>query len=157
MFYSTSTHNSSQQGGTGAIASSQGAMVMNVKDLWIWFMAGLVPHHVRKQQSRYGFMLEIQALFWSLRYDAGEWTISLTLLKWLRHSIWTAVINENIIWIWCVAGMIPYHFKKQQAKGKLTLEIQALFWSLRYAAGKWAIQIPLIERLRNVNHDTMYH
>ena len=119
-------------------------------------MAGLVPHHFGREQGSTGYTLDIQALFWSLRYDAGEWTISLTLLKWLRHSIWTAVINQNIIGIWFVAGMIPYHFKKHQVKGRLTLEIQALFWSLRYGAGKWAIQVPLIERLRHANHDRMY-
>ena len=128
---------------------------MNEKDLWIWFMAGLVPHRIKKQSSRYGYTLEIQAVFWSLHYDAGEWTISVPLLKWLRHSIWTAVINENIIWIWFVAGMLPYHCKKQHAKDKLTLEIQALFWTLRYSAGKWAIQVPLIQRLGKVIHDAI--
>jgi hypothetical protein len=125
---------------------------MSEKNIWIWFLAGLLPHHFKKQGGRKGYTVEIQALFWSLQYASGDWVISVPLLRWLQHSIWTAVMNENIIWIWFLAGLLPHHFKKHLMKGSLTLEAQALFWSFYYIKGKWVIRVPFIERLRNVIH-----
>ena len=58
--------------------------------------------------------------------------------------------NEQVIWLCVAAGFIPYFFKKQQIRGGFTLEIQALFWSVRYTNRQWIIRIPLIERLRRV-------
>lgn len=57
--------------------------------------------------------------------------------------------NEQLIFMCVVAGFIPYLFKKQQIRGRLVLEIQALFWSVRYTNRQWIIRIPLIERLRH--------
>ena len=58
--------------------------------------------------------------------------------------------NEQVIWLCVVAGFIPYFFKKQQIRGKLVLEIRALFWSVQYNNRQWIVRVPLIERLRHV-------
>jgi hypothetical protein len=57
------------------------------------------------------------------------------------------------IWLWLLAGFIPYSLKKQQEGHDQILEVRAIFWSLmihRRRSGRraWAIHIPLIEHLR---------
>ena len=63
-------------------------------------------------------------------------------------------MNGNEIWIWVAVGLIPYDIKRSRAaNGVYTLEVRALFWSLRVRRHKsrreWAVCIPLIERLRD--------
>lgn len=63
-------------------------------------------------------------------------------------------MNEWEIWIWLVVGLVPYHVKKAYLSGgKSTLEVRALFWSLRMLRRRsgrtdWSVRIPLVERLR---------
>ena len=58
----------------------------------------------------------------------------------------------NHIWVWLVAGFLPYTIKRQQGKEGQTLHAGALFWSLtmRWRGGQrsWSVSIPLIEHLR---------
>lgn len=58
--------------------------------------------------------------------------------------------NEQVIWLCVAAGFIPYFFKKQQIRGRLALEIRALFWSVWYTNRQCIIRIPLIERLQRM-------
>lgn len=64
-------------------------------------------------------------------------------------------MNAHEIWIWLVAGVIPYRIERRWlAQGIRTLEIRALFWSLavrrqRQGRRDWKLSVPLIERLRD--------
>lgn len=57
----------------------------------------------------------------------------------------------NHIWVWLVAGFLPYTIKRQQGKEEQTLHARALFWSLtiQWQDGQrsWIVSIPLIKHL----------
>jgi hypothetical protein len=57
------------------------------------------------------------------------------------------------IWIWLVAGLVPYCIKRHRERGVQTLQVCALFWSLmiqtQNGSCSWFLYIPLIEQLRS--------
>lgn len=62
----------------------------------------------------------------------------------------------NELWIWLTVGLVPYHIRHQYTPdGTRVLTVRALFWSLhvqRLRSGQhdWTVQVPLIERTRDV-------
>ena len=65
-------------------------------------------------------------------------------------------MNGKEIWVWFVAGFIPYHIEREtETNGRRVLRITALFWSFLAHSHcdkrrQWIVRIPLIERLRSV-------
>lgn len=61
----------------------------------------------------------------------------------------------NEIWIWLVLGLVPYRVRHRYTRsGERVWTVQALFWSVHIehqCSGHydWAVQVPLIERLRD--------
>jgi len=67
-------------------------------------------------------------------------------------------MNENLIWAWLAAGLVPYHIeKKLPSRRERIVIIRALFWSLEVRTRRtrrtkrtdWTLHIPLIERVRD--------
>ncbi len=64
-------------------------------------------------------------------------------------------MNETQLWIGLLTGLTPYRIKRKYlAGGKRTLEVRALFWSLKLHQRRsnrhdWTLCVPLIERLRD--------
>lgn len=63
-------------------------------------------------------------------------------------------MNVNEIWLCLLMGLVPYRVERQCLEGMYKLEIKALYWLLACISTdkthQWIIQLPLIERLRNV-------
>lgn len=63
--------------------------------------------------------------------------------------------NEHNLWLWFVAGMIPYDIKQQfLSDDSRWLQAHAFFWSAEICLNckrqtQWTIRIPLVLRLRN--------
>ncbi len=65
-------------------------MNMNVNQLGIWLVVGLIPYHIKWQRMKDGRILEMRALFWSLvghMRPGGRftWTLHITLIKHLGN------------------------------------------------------------------------
>ena len=67
-------------------------------------------------------------------------------------------MNENLTWVWLVAGLIPYRIeRKRPSRRECVVTIRALFWTLdvharrigRTRCTEWMLHIPLIERIRD--------
>jgi hypothetical protein len=66
--------------------------------LWIWFVVGLIPYYVNKQQTRNGWVLQVRALFWSLEILLNpcgwhRWTLRVPLIKQLHNAVWAAILH----------------------------------------------------------------
>ena len=64
-------------------------------------------------------------------------------------------MTDYTIWVWAVAGVVPYAITYQQRRNGRRLRIQALFWSVERVTEprgecQWAVCVPLIERMRSV-------
>ncbi len=58
------------------------------------------------------------------------------------------IMNEQVVWICLIGGLIPYFITRRQIRGKHVLEVRALFWSLQYSDQQWVVYIPFIKRLQ---------
>lgn len=71
-------------------------------------------------------------------------------------------MNISGIWIWLVAGVIPYYATRQFMDDKIILKAQALFWSLEVSyensrRHQWIIHIPLIYHLKGAIWAAIMH
>ena len=56
--------------------------------IWIWLMAGLVPHSIKRHREREAQMLQVCALFWSLVIQTQDgrysWDLYIPLIEQLQ-------------------------------------------------------------------------
>jgi hypothetical protein len=71
-------------------------------DIRIWLVVGLIPYYINKQQMKNGWVLQINALFWSLEVnhphcERKQWTLRIQLIERLRKEMWVIIqhLREN--------------------------------------------------------------
>lgn len=66
--------------------------------IWIWFVVGLIPYYINKQEVRNGWTLEIRTLFYSLKvyhreHGLNGWTLRVPLIERLRKAVWAGIMH----------------------------------------------------------------
>ncbi len=56
---------------------------------WLWFVVGLIPYYIRRQNTKDEQILTVKALFWRLtiRWKEGQcsWELSIPFIEHLRQ------------------------------------------------------------------------
>jgi hypothetical protein len=72
---------------------------MNVSQLWVWFVAGMVPYYIHlKPVIDGGRTLEVRAAYWfaTVRLHQGgspQWMIRVPLIERLQRAFWAVVMR----------------------------------------------------------------
>ena len=72
----------------------KGAMIImlaNEQLIWVGVVVGFIPYFIKKQRTKGGLVLDVQALFWSVQYTSQQWTIRVPLIERLRRVVWIVI------------------------------------------------------------------